>query len=236
MTKYVYTIDRNRCLGCRSCVAACKVENNTPEGAFWMHVFQEEEGEYPNVRVRFRARPCQHCNNAPCVKVCPVGARHKRDVGFVLTDFERCIGCRLCQTACPYGVNYFNWEHPDDKQYYDWKKGEGDDINGSGKMRDFIGSSTPPYENPDLDKKYGEDERLVAGGSHYKGVMGKCTWCVHRVEQGKKPACVENCPGYALNFGDIEDPESEVSKLLARRTHYHLLEDLGTKPSVYYLD
>ncbi len=60
--------------------------------------------------------------------------------------------------------------------------------------------------------------------------------CVHRVERGKKPACVENCPGYALNFGDIEDPESEVSKLLARRNHYHLLEDLGTKPSVYYLD
>lgn len=235
MVKYGYVIDLTRCLGCRACVEACKVENNTPVGALWMVVFRQEKGTYPNVRVEFMPRPCMHCDNAPCVKVCPVGARYKREDGFVLTDFERCIGCRYCEVSCPYGVNYFNWKAPADNQYFNWRGGEGDNKFGTGKMKDYTGEAIPPYNNPDLKEKYGEENRLVAGGSHFSGVVGKCTWCVHRVEKGRKPACVEICPAFALHFGDLDDANSDVSKLLATKPSYRLLEELGTKPSVYYL-
>jgi molybdopterin-containing oxidoreductase family iron-sulfur binding subunit len=101
MARYGMVIDLDRCIGCRACMEACKVENNTPTAIFWMYVFRFEEGEYPNTHVWFLPRPCQHCDNAPCVKVCPVGARFKRYDGLVLTDFERCIGCRYCEVACP---------------------------------------------------------------------------------------------------------------------------------------
>lgn len=222
MVKYAYVIDLSRCVGCRACVEACKVENNTPTGVFWMHVFREEEGKYPNVNINYMPRPCMHCENPPCVKVCPVGARHKQEDGFVLTDMNRCIGCRFCQVACPYGVNYFNWKSPEDNQYFNWK--------AEGYTKDDI----PPYKNPDLEKLYGPEQRLVAG-SHYRGVMTKCTWCIHRVEKGMEPACVENCPMHALHFGDLDDPNSEVSELLKTKISFRLLEELGTKPSVYYV-
>ncbi|MHA2391422.1 MAG: 4Fe-4S dicluster domain-containing protein [Promethearchaeota archaeon] len=235
MVKFAYAVDLNRCLGCRACVEACKVENNTPMGAFWMHVFREEKGIYPNVRVEFTPRPCMHCDNAPCVKVCPVGARYNQENGLVLTDFERCIGCRLCQVSCPYGVNYFNWKDPKNNQYYSWNDGEGDDVYGSGKLLDEVKDSVPPWGNPDLKERFGNDNRLVAGGSHFKGVMGKCTWCVHRIENGKNPACVEICPFSALHFGDLDDPNSEISKLLGTRRKFRMLEELGTKPRVYYM-
>jgi len=102
MPKYAMAIDLERCMGCRACMEACKVENNTTEAAFWMYVFRFEEGEFPDVDVTFLPRPCMHCDNPPCVKVCPVGARHKQEDGLVLTDFERCIGCRYCEVACPF--------------------------------------------------------------------------------------------------------------------------------------
>ncbi len=98
--RYGMVIDLDRCIGCRACEVACKVENNTAKGIFWMHVFRFEIEEYPNTRIAFLPRPCQHCDNPPCVKVCPVGARFKQENGLVLTDFDRCIGCRLCQVAC----------------------------------------------------------------------------------------------------------------------------------------
>ncbi len=193
---------------------ACKVENNTPRGVFWMWLFRFEEGRYPNSKIRYLSRPCQHCDNAPCTKVCPVGARFKRSDGLVLTDFERCIGCRYCEVACPYGVNYFNWKKPSKNQYYEWEEGL-------------------PYGNPDHELKY--EERLVSGGNHFVGVMGKCTFCVHRVAKGLKPACVANCPVNVFSFGDLDDPESEVSQAIAKKEHFQLQIELGTKPKVYYL-
>ncbi len=180
-------------------------------------------------------RPCMHCENPPCVKVCPTGARFSRDDGFVLTDQIRCIGCRFCQVACPYGVNYFMWKSPTDNQYYSWRIGEGDNTYGSGSVNSESGGVIPPYKNPDLDGLYGTDQRVVAGGSHFIGVMTKCTWCVHRVENGRDPACVENCPAHVLHFGDIDDPTSEVSILLGNRQSMRLAAELNTKPSVYYL-
>ena len=177
MVRYAMAIDMSRCMGCRACVSACKVENNTPRGIFWMWVFRFEEGDYPDSKIRYMP----HCDNAPCTKVCPVGARFKRDDGLVLTDVERCIGCRYCEVSCPYGVNYFNWKKPSKNQYYDW------------------GSSGLPYRNPDHELKY--EGRLVSGGNHFVGVMGKCTFCVHRLIKGLEPACVAKCVTKCLHFG-----------------------------------
>jgi len=235
MVRYGYVIDLDRCMGCRACVVACKVENNTPQGIFWMHLFKFEEGKYPDVSIMFMPRPCMHCDNAPCVKVCPVGARYKREDGFILTDYERCIGCRYCQVACPYGVNYFNWKKPAENMYYAWSGGEGENVYGEGRIRDYIGDAVPPYENPDLQQRYGEEKRLTAGGGHFVGVIEKCTWCVHRVEKGLKPACVASCPAQALHFDDLEDPNSAASKLLAKKRWSRLLEERGTGPRVYYI-
>jgi molybdopterin-containing oxidoreductase family iron-sulfur binding subunit len=219
-------VDLERCQGCRACMEACKVENNTTESVFWMYVFRLEEGEFPDTRQTYLPRPCQHCDDAPCVKVCPVGARFKREDGIVLTDFNRCIGCRYCELACPYGVNYFNWGKPSEHQYGDWDDPDLDEVTGG---------VSPPYDNPDLDELQGEEQRLTAGGGHQKGVIEKCTFCVHRVDQGLEPACVETCPVEALRFGDIDAPDTPISRFLRTHEHLKLLEEVGTEPNVFYV-
>ncbi len=229
MTKYAMAIDLERCQGCRACVEACKIENNTPQAVFWMYVFRLEEGEYPDTKVNFLPRPCQHCDNAPCVKVCPVGARFKRDDGIVLTDFDRCIGCRYCEVACPYGVNYYNWRTPSEAHAaYDVNYADAD-------LVEVTGGAVPSYGNPDHDQLQGAEQRMTAGSAHSVGVMEKCTFCVHRVDKGLQPACVTVCPVQALQFGDIEDPNSPVSTYIREREGFSLLEELGTEPSVVYL-
>ena len=229
MAKYAMAVDLDRCQGCRACMEACKIEINTSEAVFWMYVFRFEEGTYPDTSISFLPRPCQHCDNAPCVKVCPVGARFRREDGLVLTDPDRCIGCRYCELACPYGVNYFNWQKPE-KAFYsyviDW-----DDP----AIQAYTGGNIPPYKNPDLDQLQGAEQRRTAGGSHAKGVMEKCTFCVHRVEKGIEPACVDTCPVNALVFGDIEDPDTPINEYLRDKNPWHLLEDAGTRPSVMYV-
>jgi len=229
VTRYVMAVDLNRCQGCRACVEACKIENNTPSAVFWMHVFRLEEGEYPDTKMSFLPRPCQHCNNAPCVKVCPVGARYKREDGLVLTDFDRCIGCRYCEVACPYGVNFFNWRNPDEA--WDEYQVPFDDPD----LMPVTGGVIPSYKNPDHDRLHGPEQRLTSGSAHFKGVMEKCTFCVHRVEQGLLPACVDTCPVGALKFGDIEDEGSPISTFLRNKESFQLLEELGTDPSVVYV-
>jgi Fe-S-cluster-containing dehydrogenase component len=226
MTRYGMVIDLDRCYGCRACMVACKVENNTPAAHFWMYVFRFESGKFPDTQAYNLPRPCMHCNNAPCVKVCPVGARYKELNGITSTDWSRCIGCRYCEVACPYGVNYFNWKDPRKRQYLDWSDGD---------QLPVVGNSNPPYSNPDLEGRYGSERRTIAGGNHMKGVMEKCSFCVQRVEQGRLPACVTNCPTFALHFGDLDDPESTVSRLLATRSAWQLAEEMGTDPNVYYL-
>ncbi len=226
MPKYGMVIDLDLCFGCRACMVACKIENNTPYSHFWMYVFRLEEGEYPNTEVTFLPRPCMHCDNAPCVKVCPVGARYKEKTGFVGMDWERCIGCRYCEVACPYGVNYFNWGDPKKNQYLDWKDAD---------LKAITNGASPPYANPDLEGRYGENKQKIAGANHLKGVEEKCTFCIHRVEKGLLPACVANCPSFALNFGDLDDPDSNVSKLLEEKPSFRLEEEFNTKPRVYYV-
>jgi len=226
MPRYGMVIDLDRCMGCRGCMEACKIENNTPEASFWMYVFRFEQGEFPSTKVWFMPRPCQHCDNAPCVKVCPVGARYKREDGIVSTDWERCIGCRYCEVACPYGVNNFNWTHPEEQHYLDWEGAEVAPI-----AQGFV----PAYANPDLDGAYGPENRHIAGGGRDKGVIEKCTFCVHRVEKGLDPACVTGCPVKALVFGDLDDPESTASRLLREKEPFRLLEEAGTEPRVHYV-
>ena len=226
MTRYGMVIDLSRCTGCRACMVACKVENNTPQANLWMYVFRFEEGEFPNTRVWFMPRPCMHCDNAPCVKVCPVGARHKREDGLTATDWDRCIGCRYCEVSCPYGVNYFNWKDPGENLYLNW-----DDPD----LAQFTDGESLPYSNPDLDGEYGPEQRRTAGGGRHKGVMEKCTFCVQRVAQGLLPACAATCSTHVIHFGDLDDENSEVSRVLREKASFRLLEEEGTEPNVYYV-
>lgn len=217
MVKWGMAIDLKRCVGCHSCTVACKAENFVRPGAFWNNVFDIEEGKYPNVKRVFLSRPCMHCENPPCVQVCPVGATYKRKDGIVKINYERCIGCRYCMVACPYGVRYFNW----------------------GKMTWYDTESTP-YEEFPYELRYEEHRKQ-------RGTVEKCTFCSHRIDEGNKkgltpgvdweatPACVNTCLGYARTFGDLDDPESKISKLLATRKWIRLKEELGTRPKVYYL-
>ena len=209
---------------------ACKVENNTPQAIFWMYVFRFEEGEFPNTRISFMPRPCMHCDNAPCVKVCPTGARYKREDGLVATDVDKCIGCRYCAAACPYGVNYFNWKDPRARYYLDWSAPE-----TAKALAPVTGGAVPPYQNPDLERPYGKEQRRIAGGGKRQGVIEKCTFCVQRVEKGLKPACVANCHVWALEFGDLDDPKSAVSRLLQAKRSMRLREEFGTEPRVHYV-
>ncbi len=227
MARYGMVIDLDRCTGCRACMEACKVENNTPQGIFWMHVFRFEEGEYPDVQDRFMPRPCMHCENPPCVKVCPTAARYQREDGLVATDYEKCTGTRYCYAACPYGANYFNWKEPSQNYYLDWEKAK--------ELKPITGGLVPPYKNPALDQPYGKEKRRIAGGGHKVRVIEKCTFCVQRVEKGLTTACAANCPVKAIHFGDLDDPDSEVSRLIREKSTFRLREEYGTSPKVYYI-
>jgi molybdopterin-containing oxidoreductase family iron-sulfur binding subunit len=188
----------------------CKVENNTPEGVHWNYVFRyAEEGE--TEASNYMPRPCQHCSRPTCTYVCPTEARHKRDDGIVVTDYDQCVGCRYCQVACPYGVNFFQWGRPSDYE---------------------------GFEKPREDR----NGRTVAGDPP-GGVMGKCTFCVHRQDSGDPElegttACAEACPWGTISFGDLNDPEDDPRKHLAEKSGSHtfqLLESVGNGPSVIYI-
>ncbi len=226
MARYGMVIDLDRCMGCRSCMVACKVENNTPQGIFWMHVFRFEEGEYPDVRVRFMPRPCMQCENPPCVEACPTEARYMREDGLVATDYEKCEGIRYCVAACPYGVNYFNWQEPRQRYYLNWEEAT--------ELQPITGGLVPPYKNPELDQPYGKEERHIAGGGYKVRVIEKCTFCVHRVEKGLTVACAANCPVTAIAFGDLDNPDSDVSRIIQVKPTYRLREEFGTNPKVFY--
>ena len=128
MTRWGMVIDLDKCIGCQACTVACKEENNVPHGSpqeqswrreiYWNRVIAVSEGEYPTGRVEFIPLPCMHCEDAPCVTVCPAKATYHRDDGIVIQDFRRCIGCRYCIVACPYGVRSFNFKDQPEEEYH----------------------------------------------------------------------------------------------------------------------
>ncbi|HBY92791.1 MAG: 4Fe-4S dicluster domain-containing protein [Ardenticatenaceae bacterium] len=207
--RYGMAIDLRRCVGCEACTIACKQENHTPPGVAYAKVIKEEVGEYPHVRRHFLPVLCNHCENAPCVDVCPVGATWKREEdGIVVVDYDLCIGCRYCVTACPYGARYFDF---------------GDNYHEP--MSVFEQQPSP---------EYGEYRDRTNGGSPV-GNVRKCTFCLHRLARGEQPACVQTCMPRARIFGDLNDPDSEISRLVAERRSFRLKEELGTEPNVFYL-
>lgn len=216
-------IDLDRCTGCQACVAACHAENNLPvsdpESAargrvvHWIRVDRYYEGEFPNVKVKHVPVLCQQCDEAPCEPVCPVYATYQNDEGLNVQIYNRCVGTRYCGNNCPYSVRFFNW---------------------------FTPAWTPP-----LDLQHNPDVSIRMGG-----VMEKCTFCIQRIKRSEieaeaekrpvadgeiQPACVQSCPAEAMVFGDLSDPDSKVSQLAGSGRSTRLLEELGTKPKVFYL-
>jgi Fe-S-cluster-containing dehydrogenase component len=205
-------IDLRKCVGCNGCTIACITENKLPPGIAYRPVMTETNGTYPNVSRRFTPRPCMQCDEPPCVPVCPVHATWKRPDGIITIDYDQCIGCRYCITACPYGARSF------DSGYF---------------YGDLEGGERQPYEllpSPE----YGEGRVRADGGSPI-GNARKCHFCIHRVEKGELPACTLSCMGRATYFGDLNDPKSLVSELIGQPNVMRLKEELGTNPKVYYL-
>ncbi|HEY0779775.1 MAG TPA: 4Fe-4S dicluster domain-containing protein, partial [Gemmatirosa sp.] len=253
--RWAMTIDLARCTGCSACVTACYAENNLPTvGAPWQGralapgvwdtnpganivkgremswirleryyegAMDSENAFDPAFDVRFVPMMCQHCGNAPCEPVCPVYATYHSPDGLNVQVYNRCVGTRYCSNNCPYKVRYFNW----------FGYGEPD-------RRQYAWPEPLNWQlNPDV---------TVRG----KGVMEKCTFCVHRIRdaehraklEGRElvadeftTACSQACPSRAINFGDAADREWTVAQLAYDRRAYHVFEELNTYTAVVYL-
>lgn len=217
--RYGMVIDTRRCVGCRACMVACKAENKTPPGVFYTVVVEQVIEPRMNDKPLFMTKPCFHCENPPCVGVCPVSATFKREQdGIVVVDYDRCIGCRYCMTACPYSARWFDF----DENYPAVEEG------------------TPYSKVPSPEYKQFRERRP---GRSPVGNVRKCQFCLHLQDEngnynrqaGRWPACAKTCTGKAIHFGDFLDPESDVSRLLRERAAIRLKEELGTQPNVFYL-
>lgn len=211
MTRYVMIADLRRCVGCQTCTAACKQGNATPPGVQWRRVLDMEAGDYPDVRRVFVPTGCMHCADPPCMSVCPSTATQQRADGIVTIDYDLCIGCAYCSVACPYQARF--------------------------KVEKAIFAyGTEPMAS---EEKQHDPARI--------GVSTKCTFCVDRIDDGVSrgeipgvdpdatPLCVISCIADALHFGDIDDPDSNVSRLLRDNRHFRMHEELATDPGFYYL-
>lgn len=223
--KWGMVIDLDRCTGCQSCVVACQAENNVPintEESYlqrraieWIRVERYWEGEFPNIKARYIPVPCMHCSDAPCEPVCPVYATYHTNEGINMQIYNRCIGTRYCSVNCHWHVRFFNFWQPK------WP------------------ASLENQLNPDVTVRT-------------RGVMEKCTFCIQRVNHAEQnarldnnravrdgevnTACAQACPTRAIVFGNMNDPQSAVSKAIANTDRgYQVLADLGTNPSVLYL-
>ena len=222
MTKLVRVIDMERCMGCRACIAACHVENHITPDAPWNVMIEHEVGQYPYARTVFATMNCMHCEDAPCLRACDaigVHAISRNELGVVLVDYDKCIGCQYCSAVCPYGVPQYN---KSTKSLY--PEGE------------------TPYENISAADRHPTHRKKA-------NVVEKCTFCWHKLEKavtdGKTdrigqdpqytPSCDLVCPVNARLFGDIDDPNSGVSKYIGEKKAGQLKKEYGTRPQVYYV-
>jgi Fe-S-cluster-containing dehydrogenase component/formate-dependent nitrite reductase membrane component NrfD len=176
--RYGFVIDHRRCIGCHACTVACKEENRVPLGAFRTWVKYVEKGTFPDTRRYFSVLRCNHCDDAPCVTICPTVALYRRPDGIVDLDHRRCIGCKSCMQACPYDALYID-----------------------------PGTNT----------------------------AAKCHYCAHRLEVGLEPACVIVCPERAIVAGDLDDPHTDIARLVAREQVEVRKPEQGTRPKVFYV-
>lgn len=225
-TNLVMVIDLQRCTGCGGCDIACKSENNLREGHFWSHHITHTTGKFPNVRYEYLPTLCNHCENAPCEKACPTSALHKVAGNVTAHDPQKCIGCRACIINCPYGEVHAHFGDPHDEWQIEDALIEG--VTGSPKstQNDVGGKKIPYYNN--------ERENHGLGNRHH-GIVEKCDFCLHRLKEKKLPACVKRCPTDARIFGDLNDPNSSVSRILSRYRPFRRMEHLGTQPKVLYV-
>ncbi|MBD3198293.1 MAG: 4Fe-4S dicluster domain-containing protein [Candidatus Lokiarchaeota archaeon] len=183
MTKrYGMVIDQERCIGCDACTVACRLEHDSPQG--FIKVFTQTSdtkdvpsGDFPDLKLVWIPKLCNHCENAPCIDSCPEGALVKREDGIVISDKELCTGCKSCIDACPYNVIYFNEK---------------------------------------------------------TNIAEKCNLCAHRIDNSLEPFCAICCEGQAIYFGDLNDPHSKVSQIIAKKDTFQLKPELRTNPIIFY--
>jgi Fe-S-cluster-containing dehydrogenase component len=204
--KFVMVIDLSRCKNVGACKRACNHAHQLNPGQNWIKVLAMQDAE--KTAPYWQPTTCMHCDEPPCVKVCPVDATFKRQDGIVLIDNERCIGCRFCMAACPYSTRVFNWQEP-----------VAADANV--EVKPYSCETSVPQK---------------------MGTVSKCDFCPDMARKGELPHCVSACPNGVFFFGDmVEDSVSNgaetfrFSELIKDKAGYRLMEDLGTKPSVYYL-
>lgn len=218
---WVMVVDLRKCVGCSACTVGCVAENKLPPGVVYRPVLQEEIGAYPRVSKRFVPRPCMQCDDPPCVSVCPVGATAKAASGVVAIDYDKCIGCRACLTACPYAARSFDTG----RSYLDGTPGTAPGAIGARAAAVYEGS--PAFE-------YGAARRRKGRASPV-GNARKCHFCEHRLAAGMLPACVTTCIGRATYFGDANDPDTLVARLMSAPSVIRLKEEMGTLPRVFYV-
>ena len=250
MSRLGMVIDLQKCVGCGACAFACKAENNTRtrgqgQSHNWADFIMKTEGTFPGATHWVMPVLCNHCTDAPCVKACPVTpkAMFKTPEGITMHNDALCIGCRACQDACPYSHTELDAKSLNGETYSVISfnaPGASTQPQWTDKTALIAGCTSSGAETA---KKAGAATPAMnqfASGADVDpirkaGVVEKCTFCYHRTSNGLQPACVEVCPSQARIFGDQEDPNAEISKILKKEKSFRLQENKGTKPNVHYV-